>query len=234
MTRGLIVRWARVFRIVRRVLGLALLALLLVVFFSHALVQHVAADRIVDDPLRLPANSTALLLGTSRYTRSGQRNEFFSHRMDAALDALRSGRVRGIVASGDRTDPGYNEPRAMFNALTERGVSEAYVIRDDAGFRTYDSVARMYHVFGQNNFVIISQRFHLERALFIADHLGIDAVGFPAADATGFLNLHVRLREYLARVQAVLDVYVLPTPPPPADAPVPIEFPDSFTVDFPS
>jgi SanA protein len=223
----LIVRYLTLVRVAVR---LAVLFVLLVIAFSHAVVRHAAVGRIVEDPRELPGNSVVLLLGTSRYTRSGQENEFFRYRIEAVVDALDSGRVRGVVASGDNADPRYNEPRSMLNALTERGVSPERIVLDYAGFRTLDSVYRMQTVFGQNEFVIVSQRFHIERALFLAGHRGIDAVGFPARDASGLLNVHIRLREYLARVRVVLDVYLLNTEPVFAGDPVPIEFPATFGV----
>lgn len=206
------------------------LLLLLIVFFSHAVVRYEARNRIVTNPSDLPERSAALLLGTSRYTRSGTPNEFFENRITAAVDALDSGRVQMIVASGDSADPGYNEPLSMYNALRERGVASERIILDHAGFRTLDSVYRMHTYFRHERFVIISQRFHLERALFFASHHGIDAIGFVAKDATGVLNVHVRLREYLARVRAVLDVYVFHTEPRARRSSFPIESFVPFTV----
>lgn len=209
---------------------LTVLLILLTVAFSYAVVRQAAAGRIVEDARDLPNDSVVLLLGTSRYTRTGRENEFFRHRIDAAVEALESGRVRGLVASGDNVDPSYNEPRSMHDALTERGVSPDLVVLDYAGLRTLDSVYRMQTVFGQDRFVIVSQRFHLERALFLAGHRGIEAVGFPADDASGLLNVHIRLREYLARVRVVLDVYLLRTEPSITGDPIPIEFPGPFHV----
>lgn len=227
-TRGTVIRSLL---LLWRILRYAFLFALLLVFFSHALVLQAAADRIVLSPHDLPRDSVVLLLGTSRYTRSGRPNEFFLHRIQAAADALESGRVTLIVASGDGSGPGYNEPRSMLDALKEKGVSPDRIVLDAGGLRTLDSVDRMQAVLGYDRFVIISQRFHLERALFLATHRGIDATGLAARDATGFLNLHIRLREYLARVQAVFDVYVLRSGTFLRDQTSAIEFSSSFTVD---
>lgn len=202
MVRSLFLAW--------RILRYLILVVLLVVFFSHAYVRQSAAGRIVSDPLDLPEDAAALVLGTSQYTRSGRRNEFFEHRINAAVEAIEAGRVTLIVASGHRSEPGYNEPGSMYEALTGAGVDPELILLDYGGARTMDSVRRMATVFGYSEFVIISQPFHLERALFLSSHLGLNAWGYAAADATGFLNLHIRLREYLARVQAVIDVLSIP------------------------
>lgn len=191
-----------------RVLRYLILLILLIVFFSHAAVREAAAERIIVATEDVPGDSVALLLGTSRYTRSGRPNEFFINRIQAAVDVIEAGKVRVIVVSGYRSDPGYNEPRSMFDALVDKGVPPGMIRLDFGGVRTLDSVERMHSVFGFDRFVIISQRFHLERALFLASNRSIDAMGYVAHDATGFLNLHVRLREYLARVRAVFDAYL--------------------------
>lgn len=109
----------------------------------------------------------------------------------------------------------------MQNALIDRGVPEEKIVLDYAGFRTLDSIVRMHEVFQQSDFVVVSQGFHLERALFIADARGIPAVGYAAADVDGTIG--VRIREYAARVRAVLDVFVLHTEPRFLGDPEPIE-----------
>ncbi len=205
------------------------LALLLLVFFSHAVVRQSAVDRIATQPTDVPEVSAALLLGTSRYTRSGRRNEFFANRIQAAVDLIEAERVQVIVASGDSSGPGYDEPTSMYNALRDRNVPAERIILDHAGLRTLDSVYRMHSVYRQDRFVIISQRFHLERALFLASQRQIDATGYIAADASGFLNVHIRLREYFARVQAVLDAWLFQEEPFYPGGP--IELPELFDVD---
>ncbi|SIQ20242.1 SanA protein [Alkalispirochaeta americana] len=227
MSHRLISLLSTVWRVVR----LGVLFVLLVVFFSHAVVKHAAEGKILTDPRDLPADSVILLLGTSRYTRSGAPNQFFHHRIQAVAKAYETGKVLAIVASGDNSSVGYNEPLSMYNALREAGVASSVIVLDYAGLRTLDSVWRMQQVFGQERFVIVSQPFHVERALFIAAHRGVDAIGLAAEDATGVLHVYVRLREYLARVQAVLDVYLFRTEPGKPKGSFPIEFSPFFDVE---
>jgi SanA protein len=94
-----------------------------------------------------------------------------------------------------------------------RGVPDSVIILDYAGLRTFDSVIRCYKVFGQRSFTIISQEFHLERALFVAQHAGLDAIGFEAMSVDENKSISTSIREYFARFKAVLDVYVLGTKP---------------------
>ncbi len=212
-------------RIARYILKYSVLLVLLVVFFSHAVVRQSAQGVIVDDPEVLPGGIPVMVLGTSRFTRSGRTNAFFENRMNAAAQLYHTGRFPILILSGGRTGPSYDEPEMMYLALLERDIPSEWIIRDGAGFRTLDSVVRMRDVFGQDTFIIVSQRFHLERAVFIAKASGLDVWGFAAGDASGTLNLHIRLREYLARVQAILDVYLFRTTPKAPVIPVPIEFP---------
>jgi SanA protein len=148
----------------------------------------------------------ALLLGTARSTAAGRPNQFYHARIDAAAALFHSGRVHGILVSGDNATRWYNEPIAMQKDLIAAGVPAEFITLDYAGFRTLDSVIRAKEVFGQERIVIVSQRFHAERAIFLARHYGIDASGLAAADPESPGLMKVRAREVLARVAAVLDI----------------------------
>ena len=216
--------------ILRHLIKYGVVLTLLLVFLAHSFVRDASRGRIYTDPHRVPTADVALVLGTSRYTRSGRTNQFFEARMDAATELIEAGAVRVLIVSGDNASAHYDEPGAMTEALTARGVPAERIVRDDAGLRTLDSVIRTNRVFGQDRIVIVSQRFHVERALFLARSYGIDAYGFVAADAGGVAQVSVRLREYAARVRAVLDVYVLGTEPRVLGDPIPIEFPAESTL----
>ena len=115
--------------------------------------------------------------------------------------------------SGDNRKKEYNEPRAMRDALIKKGISEDHIILDYAGFRTFDSMIRAEKVFGQDSFIVISQPFHNERAVFIARKSGIEAYGFNARDVDVAAGFKTKLREVGARVKMILDIYVLHTEP---------------------
>lgn len=115
--------------------------------------------------------------------------------------------------SGDNSRKAYDEPTAMRAALDRRGVPDRAITLDYAGFRTLDSVARARSVFGQNRVTIVSDDFHVPRALFLARSQGLDAIGFTSTPVPIGLSRKTRAREVAARVRAWLDVFVFHTSP---------------------
>jgi SanA protein len=170
----------------------------------------------------LPENDVGLLLGTSPYSRKGNESVLFQHRIDAAAALYKAGKIRHVLASGANPDETYNEPRKMYYALVEAGVPGEAITLDFAGFRTLDSVVRAAEVFRVPSYTIISQRFHLNRAVFIARHEGIDAVAYAPPETRERQKRRLLVREALARVNTILDVVVLRTRPRFLGAPEPI------------
>ena len=168
---------------------------------------------VYDQVERVPFNAVGMVLGTSKNTRSGNPNLHFQTRMDAAAALYHSGKIKHIILSGDNMTRYYDEPKAMKAELLLRGVPDYDMTLDTAGFRTFDSVVRLKKVFGVNSCTIISEKYHVHRAVFISRHYDLKAIGFSAADVPFFYGLRSRSREVLARVKAVLDVYLLDTEP---------------------
>ncbi|MEO7309430.1 MAG: ElyC/SanA/YdcF family protein [Chitinophagaceae bacterium] len=123
------------------------------------------------------------------------------------------GKIKYTIASGDISRKGYNEPEDMRVVLIALGIPDSAIVLDDAGFRTFDSVIRGKEILGEAAFIIISQPFHNGRAIYIARHNGIAAVGFNAKDVTARYGLKTRLREVLARVKLLMDIHPLNTKP---------------------
>ena len=168
---------------------------------------------IYKDINKIPAKKAALVLGTSKFDKYGEPNYFYDYRLDAAAKLFKARKVKAIIVSGDNSIKGYNEPEQMKNDLKQKGVPGNYITLDYAGFRTLDAIIRAQRVFGQDQFTIISQNFHNERAIFIARNNNIKAIGFNAAAASFPNHLRVRLREVFARTKVFLDIYVLNTQP---------------------
>ncbi len=163
---------------------------------------------------KVPYNEVGLLLGTSSLTSSGSSNPFFENRIRAAVLLFNQGKIDYILVSGDNRHASYNEPRQMMNALIKAGVPKDRIVPDFAGFSTIDSVVRASKVFMLRDVTIISQGFHNERALFIANREGMNAIGFNAADPSSKLaHFVVYFREFFARLKCILDVYFLNTQP---------------------
>jgi SanA protein len=161
----------------------------------------------------LPVTKVGLVLGCSEHVAGGRKNLYFERRIAAAAELFHSGKVRYLLVSGDNSRADYDEPSAMRRALVAAGVPASRIVLDYAGFRTLDSVVRAKQVFGLHELTIVSQRFHNERAVYLARAHGIRAYGYDARDVSGPVALRTRLREIVSRVVAVLDVEVLHTAP---------------------
>lgn len=167
-------------------------------------------DKCFDNVNDIPTKEVGLVLGCSKYVANGGRNPYFIHRVNAAAELYKAGKIEKILVSGDNGNKSYDEPEDFTNALVEKGVPRCQITQDYAGFRTFDSMVRAKKVFGLSSFTIISQEFHNKRALFIAHANDIDAVAYNAHEVS--YGKH-KFREYLARTKAFLDVYVLFTSP---------------------
>lgn len=197
------------------------LCIVLFIFISDQIVANSAKGKLFDRVEDVPARATALVFGTSPYTRFGE-NLFYNYRMEAVSALWKSGKVQHIIVSGDNSTYYYDEATAMKKALVAIGVPDSVITLDYAGFRTLDSVVRCKWVFGQSEIIVVSQEFQNERAIFIANHYGINAVGFNAKDVPNRYGFKTAVREYFARVKAVLDIYVLKTEPKFPGPPEPI------------
>jgi SanA protein len=155
---------------------------------------------------QVPYNNTGLLLGTSKYIRNGLPNPFFYNRIKTAVLLFKAKKVKYIIVSGDNNKKSYNEPMMMKKELMKQGIPDSVIFLDYAGFRTFDSVIRCYEIFGQNSFTIISQQFHLERAIYISHRFGLGAIGFEAQDVNWRIGLKTGIREYFARVKVFWDL----------------------------
>lgn len=167
---------------------------------------------LIYDPVLVPSNRVALVLGTSKRTTEGKPNRFFVERMETAAILHAGDKVEHILVSGDNRTKYYNEPQDMLLALGDLNIPEEDISLDFAGLRTLDSVVRCKEVFGQDNITIVTQEFHCYRSLFIARYFGMEAVAVSADDG-GPVGNSLAFREILARTMAVLDLYVLQRKP---------------------
>lgn len=149
------------------------------------------------------------MLGTSNKLTTGEDNPFFKDRMKTAVDLYEAGKVKYILVSGDNRSKYYNEPLKMQKALIERGIPENVITLDYAGLRTLDSIVRCKEVFGQDNIVVVTQKFHSYRALFLCKYYGIEAVAVDTGSLPLSVSIKTILREVLARPKALWDTYVV-------------------------
>ena len=208
----------RILILVRRLLlvfACVMLLCSLALFAADCRVEHFAAGRVYgDDVEAVPAREYGLVPGTSRLVRGKYLNTYFYNRIHAAVELYRAGKIRKIIVSGDNGRTDYNETGDMERELIAEGVAPEDVLSDYAGFRTLDSVVRARNLFGVTEITVISQRFHCDRAIYLAARHGIDAVGFEADEvAPQAIRIKLAVREAFARVLAVLDAEILKTKP---------------------
>lgn len=184
-------------------IGLLLLGFIL---YSNIRIDRYSRNRLYDAVSAVPHYHTALVLGTSPVGKNGGVNLFFRSRIDATVKLYEAGKIDRILVSGDNRKRGYNEPEEMKKALVDKGIPEEVIFLDYAGFRTFDSVVRAKEVFGQSEFIVVSQRFHNERAVFIAGKKGIKAAGFNASDVRFRYGFTTYVREWFARCKVFLDL----------------------------
>lgn len=190
-----------------------LVLVILVVVVSNVWVNSFTRVYLYDTLEDVPQREVCMVLGTSKYRKNGSKNLFFEYRIQAAVELYKAGKIKYVVVSGDNATRHYDEPAMMKRALMERGIPACRITCDYAGFRTFDSVIRMWKVFGQKSFTVVSQKFHNQRAIFLARKNGLDVIGYNARDVTGTNGLKTHVREYFARFKAVIDLYIWPAKP---------------------
>ncbi|RKS53536.1 SanA protein [Gillisia mitskevichiae] len=169
------------------------------------------SDEIYSEISDLPVTNTLIVLGASVHS-DGKLSPILRDRVDTALEIYRSGRAKQFLLSGDNRRNDYDEVSAMKNYLLERDVPENLIFTDPAGLDTYDSMYRSDHVYKIPNAIIVTQKFHLPRTLFIAEGLGLDYIGFPAKERFYETENNLIRREKLANLKAVYEVLTKQTP----------------------
>ncbi len=165
----------------------------------------------------VPARRAALVFGARVYP-SGRPSAMLADRVAAAADLYHRGRVEVLLLTGDNSTPTYNEPAAMREYALALGVPDEAIVLDYGGRRTYDSCYRARHIFMLREVVVVTQGFHLPRALLTCRALGLDAVGVaadyqrPAGYAPSSLTYSL-IREVPATLVALMDVLRRPLPP---------------------
>jgi SanA protein len=200
-------RWVKKFFI-----ALVIFSLVVLIVCNVWIVKS-TESRIFSEINELPDHRIGLVLGTSHRSVGGGPNPFFQNRIETASDLYRLGKIDHFILSGDNSTMFYNEPLEMRKALISKGVPPSAITLDYAGLRTLDSVVRSKEIFGQDKLTIITQSFHSYRAIFISNYYNIDAVAMVAEEPGLERTFKVRIREYLARTKAVLDLYIFKTAP---------------------
>ena len=187
---------------------LIFVAVIAIIFICNYLIVNKAKGKLYNSITDIPFQNVGILLGTSKYQFFGPVNPYYKYRIDAAIELLKNNKIKYIIVSGDSNKNNFNEPEQMKIDLIKEGIDPAIIFQDFAGNRTYDSMYRLLKIFDKTNVTVISQEFHNQRALYIADRFGISAIGFNAKDVSRKAAYQTLIREKLARVKVFVDFLI--------------------------
>ena len=180
-----------------------------VVYYAKYEIDTVSQGKVYNSIEEVPERKIGLVLGCSKFLSNGRQNLYFQQRIDAAKELYFSDKVKFLLVSGDNSTKYYDEPTTMKKDLIVLGVPGNKIYCDYAGLSTLDSVVRTKEVFKENQFIVISQGFHVRRAIYLGLAHDIDLIGYAPQGVSGIGSLKTELRECLARGKALLDVKFL-------------------------
>ncbi len=193
---------------------LLIIALYYIALYQYNQVSKSSKPFIFTSIEKIPPKRAVLVLGCSKYLKNGRVNYFYKYRIEATVKLFKAKKVKAIIVSGDNGNKNYDEPTQMHDDLVKAGIPSKYIQLDYAGFRTLDSIVRAKAIFDLEDYIIVSQRFHLERAIYIAHAKKQKVLGFVAkAFPNTIWAKRMRRRELLARVKAFLDVEIFGVEP---------------------
>ena len=180
-------------------------------FFIQRHIVQSTTEYILHDAADAPLSDAVMVLGAF-VTKSGNPSLILRDRLDYGHELYIQGKAKKILISGDHGQVDYDEVNTMRNYLLEKGVPSEDIFMDHAGFNTYDSMYRAKAIFGVETLLISTQEFHINRAVFIARKLEIQAYGYPCADKPTYNMIVLNIRESLARAKAYWDTLVMRNP----------------------
>jgi vancomycin permeability regulator SanA len=171
---------------------------------------YVSTQGRLRTPADAPRTAVAVVFGAGLW--DGEPSPYLAHRLDAAAKLYREGRIEVVLVTGDNSREDYDEPDAMRAYLTRHGVPGARIVSDYAGFDTWDSCVRARKIFGVDKAVLISQGFHIRRAVALCEAAGITSYGVGVTDRHDVTWYYGGARELFAAGKAALDVVFRPDP----------------------
>ncbi|MER6995132.1 ElyC/SanA/YdcF family protein [Streptomyces sp. NPDC000410] len=172
--------------------------------------MHAVADSRIRTVADVPAQDVAVVFGAGLW--NGRPTPYLAHRLDTAAELYRAGKVRVVLVTGDNSRAEYDEPDAMRTYLTQRGVPDGRIVSDYAGFDTWDSCVRAKKIFGVDRAVLVTQGFHIRRALALCDAAGVESYGVGVTEPHDSVWYYGGARELVAAGKAALDAAIEPDP----------------------
>jgi vancomycin permeability regulator SanA len=185
------------------------LVIFLVIWGGEKYVAWNTAPHRYTDIEAVPAEDVAVVFGAGVIQRTGEVGVVLKGRMDTAIELYRQKKVGGLVLSGDNTQEDYDEVTPMVKYARQQGVLAASLTEDRGGSSTYDTCYRLANVLKVKKAVLVTNEFHLPRAVFTCRKLGVEAVGLATPNYTGY-EYNRNQREPLATVKMLIDLYLAP------------------------
>lgn len=196
-------------KILQRILKIIVWTFTLVMFLTilcNIYINRYSAPYLYSTIDQMPKNKYCILLGTSKYTVGKNPNKFFDNRITAGVNLWEAKKVQYIIVSGDNRENNYDEPQTLKEELIKFGIPDSCILKDDDGYRTYNSLISCKAKFGLKSVTTVSQEFHNSRAVFLARQLNIDAIGYNASDVSFSQGYRVYVREWFAKVKAIIEI----------------------------
>lgn len=200
----------KLLRLIKRLAIVGVIGAIAVFLFAKAVNSHLVnstANQIVNSVSEAKPAYTGIVLGSLVFSEE-RISKTVAFRCDKAIELYKAGKIKRILLSGDHGTKEYDEVNAMKNYLIKNGIPERDIFLDHAGFNTYDTMIRAKKVFEVDNAIIISQGFHLARAVYIANHAGLDVQAIAAPDSPFLNKKYIENREILARVKSFAEVAI--------------------------
>ncbi|HPX93931.1 MAG TPA: ElyC/SanA/YdcF family protein, partial [Bacillota bacterium] len=186
------------------ILGLAL-ALSSTIFYVYLSIT-LSGNAMIRTMEQLPPKVDCIIVPGASVIANRRPSPMLQDRLDGAVELYRAGFSERILVSGDHREDNYNEPLVMHRYLVEQGIPDQAILMDHYGLDTYDTIFRAKNVFRIDTAIIATQRFHLQRALFLADRLGVAASGYATDPRLYASNGYMIIRELGARLKAVYEI----------------------------
>lgn len=172
---------------------------------SNLYINFFAAKYLFSKIETVPENDYGLILGTSKYLKGGGVNTYYTGRIKSTASLFNNKQIKKIIVSG-YIGHNYNEPKAMKKDLNKLGIPNSAIILDTIGDRTFMSVRHLLKIPTTDSITIISQKFHNQRAIFIAHNIGVEAIGYNVPNNTSKVNIKTSLREFMAKALALCEI----------------------------
>ena len=186
-------------------------SILILLIIANVVVFYQSKNYIYSEVSEVPTCYTAIVLG-AKVNANGVPSDYLQDRLDLAVELYRDNKITRFLLSGDHGQTSYDEVNNMKAYLLDQGINSADIFLDHAGFDTYNTMVRASKIFQVKDAIIVTQEFHLPRAVFIARSKGIEAYGIKADKREYRAMKTLKIREALAKVKAFAEVVINKNP----------------------